>query len=50
MAGAARDSVGHTVIPELGMQRQEDHKFKVSLGYTASPCLKSENKTFLIRF
>jgi hypothetical protein len=24
--------------------RQENHKFKASLGYTARPCLKNNNK------
>jgi hypothetical protein len=28
--------VAHTVIPALGRLRQEDHKFKVSLGYTVN--------------
>jgi hypothetical protein len=31
------------------MQRQEDHKFKASLGYKVKPCLKSlkKKKAFL---
>jgi hypothetical protein len=27
-------------IPVLRSQRQEDHEFGVSLGYTVKPCLK----------
>jgi hypothetical protein len=29
-----------SIIPALGRPRQEDHKFKVSLGSTARLCLK----------
>jgi hypothetical protein len=31
-------------IPALKRQRQENHQFKVTLGYTARPCLKTNNK------
>jgi hypothetical protein len=31
------------IIPALGRQRQEDHEFKVSLGYTARLCLKKKD-------
>lgn len=30
----------HTVIPVLKRLRQEDHMFKIKLGYLASYCLK----------
>jgi hypothetical protein len=29
-----------SIIPALGRLRQEDHKFKVTSGYIARPCLK----------
>jgi hypothetical protein len=32
------------VIPALGSLRQEDHKFKASLGYTVKPYLKHRKK------
>jgi hypothetical protein len=32
------------IVPALGMQRQEDNKFKASLGYIAKPCLKNKQK------
>jgi hypothetical protein len=31
-----------TCIPELGRQRQEDCKFKGSLGHLVRPCLKKK--------
>jgi hypothetical protein len=37
------------VIPALGRMRQEDHKFKVNLGYLVRPCLKSlKNNTLFL--
>jgi hypothetical protein len=33
-----------SVIPVLRKPRQEDSKFKVSLGYIVRPCLKNKNK------
>jgi hypothetical protein len=33
------------VIPALLRLRQEDHKFKTSLGYIARPCLEKKKKT-----
>jgi hypothetical protein len=30
----------HTVIPAFGKWRQEDLKFKDSLGYISKPCLE----------
>jgi hypothetical protein len=33
------------VISTLGRKRQEDHKFKASLGYVVEPCLKKPNQT-----
>jgi hypothetical protein len=35
----------HALIPELGRLRQEDHEFKVSLGYITRPCLKKVKKS-----
>jgi hypothetical protein len=32
------------VIPELGRQRQEDHKFQANLTYKARPCLKTKQQ------
>jgi hypothetical protein len=32
------------VIPKLRRQRQENHKFKVSLGYIVRPCVQTINK------
>jgi hypothetical protein len=32
------------VIQALGKLRQKDNKFKASLSYIASPCLKKTNK------
>jgi hypothetical protein len=37
--------VAHAAMPELKVQRQEDHQFKVNLGYTARPCLKTSKQT-----
>jgi hypothetical protein len=31
-------------FPALRRLRQEDSKFKASLGYTAKPCLKNQKK------
>jgi hypothetical protein len=36
-----------SIIPALGRLRQEDHKFKVSLGYIGSPSLKKKKKSVL---
>jgi hypothetical protein len=36
--------VVRTVIPALGMQRQKDHKFPVSMGYVVRPCLKTKQR------
>jgi hypothetical protein len=33
-----------SIIPALRRWRQEDCKFKDSLGYTVSPCLKKEKE------
>jgi hypothetical protein len=33
-----------SVIPALGRLRQEDDKFKVSLGYVVKPCLSPTPK------
>jgi hypothetical protein len=33
-----------SIIPAVRRLRQEDLEFKASLGYTAKPCLKKENK------
>jgi hypothetical protein len=37
----ARDKPG-VVIPTLRRLRQEDTKFKITLGYIARPCLKRD--------
>jgi hypothetical protein len=34
-----------SIIPALRRQRQEDHKFKASLGYMVTPCLKKPKTT-----
>jgi hypothetical protein len=33
-----------SLIPVLGRLRQENGKFKASLGYTVRPCLKNNKK------
>lgn len=37
--------VAHPYTPALGKLRQEDHKFKPSLGYTMRPCIKKARNT-----
>jgi hypothetical protein len=39
--------VAHTIIPALGKLRQENPKFKASLGYMASPCHKKRSTEFI---
>ena len=34
------------IIPALGLLRQEDSEFEVSLGYKVNPCLKDKQITF----
>jgi hypothetical protein len=36
--------VALALIPTLGRLRQEDHEFKVNLGYMVRPCLKKRKK------
>jgi hypothetical protein len=38
-----------TVIPSLRSLRQVDHKFEVSLGYIARPCLKKQKQKSRVR-